>query len=285
MSSATAKLEKNISKNGAAVKKFHEISVSDPRLFVDPVYQREIKNTNLKRILGKGWNEHKVGILLLSLRPDGRLAVVDGQHRLKAAGSEGVQMLECQIISLPGTEQQIQKAEAELYTALNGDRTPNSQCELWKAQSQYDADVIAMNAVLAEFGMAVKHGRNKKAPINLLACPQAIHRINHMGGLGLLRDTMSVITTCWPNDRDARDGKVVQGLAHFLHTNRQTVDSKHVKKALAKVSVVELMQKMSGHQITQQWAPFKALSFAVLEAYNKGLGKTHKLSTEQYLGS
>ena len=254
---------------------FVRLSVDDPRFFVDKDYQRDIEPTTQRKILRKGWDEAKAGVVLLNLRPSGQLAVVDGSNRLHGARSLSIKSVNTQIIQVPVTE------EARLYTDLNQDRKANSALQLWKAMSNFDATVQEMNATLAKHGFKVALA-SSASHVNNLTCPHALHWIFQKGGIALLDSTMSIIAGAWPNVRDARGSTVIQGLAHFIAFNRH--DGGRLLRVLAKASVTELISGAKDKRSACRWSPYYALSFGVLELYNKKLGENARLSPHRYYG-
>lgn len=80
------------------------------QMFVDQGYARDLKPGHLKRILSE-INVNGFGVILLSLRDDGRFAILDGQHRWEAAKILGVKEMIARVyIDLTYEE------EAALYT-------------------------------------------------------------------------------------------------------------------------------------------------------------------------
>lgn len=66
---------------------FDRVSVRD--MFVDPSYGRRLDPNAVDKLL-REWDERALGTLMLSLRPDGRYAIIDGQHRRAGAKRMGL---------------------------------------------------------------------------------------------------------------------------------------------------------------------------------------------------
>lgn len=269
-------------KNGAAAPQNQKLgpcrlSPHDPRLFVDPDYQRDLEPATQRKIQKAGWSEAKAGYILLNLRPSGALAIIDGSNRVGGAKSLDVKSINAQVIQITV------KDEAELYVAVNRDRKANTQLQLWKALSNYDKTVQEMNAVLAKHGFkvqAIGNGHN----INHLTCPYAVHWIFQRGGLTLLEATLETVKMAWPNNRDARGSTILQGLAHFISTWEGQFSAARLVSVLQKTSVVELVTNSKDRRRSFRWSPYFAISFGVTEAYNRKLTERNKLDVAHYHG-
>lgn len=124
------------------------------QLYVDPSYQRTVDASDSQASIRKialAWDWRLCGLLMVSRR-EGRLFVIDGQHRLEAARGRGdIPHLPCVIASFEGAEQ-----EAECFVAINTRRRPLTPAALFRAAiAAGDADAIAIDRTLASVGLNV----------------------------------------------------------------------------------------------------------------------------------
>jgi hypothetical protein len=122
-------------------------------LEVDPSYQRSTDaaaSQALIRRIAMFWDWSLCQPLAVAKRDDGALRVVDGQHRLEAARMRGdIEDLPCVVTAYrnPGDE-------AAAFVALNQQRRPLSQIDLFKAALAAEDDVAGkIDQLLTEAGL------------------------------------------------------------------------------------------------------------------------------------
>lgn len=124
------------------------------QLEVDPSYQRSIENPESQALIAQialNWHWGRAQLLTVSRR-DGRLFVVDGQHRLAAARLRGdIQQLPCLIEEYTDVAE-----EAALFNDLNDRRRPVSALDKFRAAVVAgDADCIAIGAAMERAGLTL----------------------------------------------------------------------------------------------------------------------------------
>lgn len=60
----------------------------DSRIITRPNYQREIRESNLK-FIEENFNVLAAGFISLNIRPDGKIVLMDGAHRVKGGKANG----------------------------------------------------------------------------------------------------------------------------------------------------------------------------------------------------
>jgi hypothetical protein len=102
------------------------------QLCVDERYQRSLEanqSIRLIRRIAANWDWGLCQPLYVARRSDGKLYVVDGQHRWAAAKLRGdVWQLPCVVRSFASTEE-----EAAAFVALNQERTPLTALQIFRA--------------------------------------------------------------------------------------------------------------------------------------------------------
>lgn len=147
-------------KFSAAPKPSHDVGapgdlkwIEIGRLVVDPSYQRDIHDrgkANVKRIIDEfRWS--RFAPLVVAPRPDGRFAIIDGQHRATAAKRHPkVTKLPCYVIACTIEE------EAEAFAAINGSITALNGLQIFHAKIvACDPQAKALAAVCAAAGVSV----------------------------------------------------------------------------------------------------------------------------------
>jgi hypothetical protein len=124
------------------------------QLEIDPRYQRSIENGESQALIADialNWHWGRAQVLTVSRR-DGRLFVVDGQHRLAAAKLRGdIQQLPCLIEEFSDVVE-----EAQLFNDLNDRRRPVNAIDKFRAALVAgDADCIAIGAAMERAGLSL----------------------------------------------------------------------------------------------------------------------------------
>lgn len=128
------------------------------QLEVDPAYQRLIDNNESQALIAEialNWHWGRAQLLNVSRR-DGRLFVVDGQHRHAAALLRGdIQQLPCLVEEFADVAE-----EAALFNDLNGRRRPVSALDKFRAALVAgDADCTAIGEAMKRAGLSLaRHG-------------------------------------------------------------------------------------------------------------------------------
>lgn len=132
------------------------------QLEIDPRYQRSIENPESQALIADialNWHWGRAQLLTVSRR-DGRLFVVDGQHRLAAAKLRGdIQQLPCLIEEFADVAE-----EAALFNDLNDRRRPVSAIDKFRAALVAgDAECIAIGSAMERAGLALASHTNPTA--------------------------------------------------------------------------------------------------------------------------
>lgn len=133
------------------------------QLAVDPAYQRSIETQESQRLIGriaKRWDWRLCQPLVVSLRADRNLYVVDGQHRLEAARLRGdIPQLPCVV-----TPYEDASAEAAAFVALNQERRPLGAIQLYRAAvAAGEPDALRIAELLGVAGLRVAPHTNADA--------------------------------------------------------------------------------------------------------------------------
>lgn len=123
-------------------------------LQVDHRYQREIAGAGRAHVhkLLRSFNWNCYQPIIVSERPDGSFAVIDGQHRLEAARMHPlVSELPCYIVDAPTIA-----AQAAIFSTVNGRRLGlTSLQKYWAAHAAGEASAVAVAEICASHGVAI----------------------------------------------------------------------------------------------------------------------------------
>ncbi len=239
--------------------------VSIDAIEVDSNYQREIKPALVDKILRRfSWS--KFGAIVLSRKDDGRFAVVEGQHRWKAA------VMHPDIEQVPAvvvTHKDV-AGEAQSFLAINRDRMAVTSVEqYWAGLTAGDDTAIAISKVLQSAGCDVVPTQGHYRP-NLTNSISSIDRCLKRYGHGATRRALLVIRAAWPEDAKALRGTLITALSRIIRANDKTIADPDLVAALRPQSFAKLTAHAEAFRKLSGGSAETALTKAIAEIYNKG---------------
>jgi len=186
-------------------------------LSVDPELQRRLDHQRANR-MGAKFDPALLGVLAISLRADGLLYVVDGQHRheaAKVAAYEGSFL--CDVY-----EGLTRQQEAKLFLGLNDSRRP-SPIDLFRLSVEAkDPMALHITEIAAKYGWKVGYQAQKQGWITAPAAMMDTYKLDDSGVV--LDSVLKIITAAWGTENNASDSRIIKGLGVLLHRYNGTVD-------------------------------------------------------------
>ena len=251
--------------------------------FLDPSYGRPATAAGLAK-LRRRWNTRGLGTIYLSLRADGRYAILDGNHRLTIAREKGVTHVPARVyIDLTPEE------EAELFVLFNTQTTAGKIDSFRAMVAAGDDRALAVIEIVGRHGfkLPLEHARAQVNQAGYIAATAAVLRIAERDGLAILDQTIAVLVEAWGRETriDDRTGlrraitrESLDGVARFL--TRYAKDPRFDRHRLvwklqdtppAQVErAAAIIRRQTGFGQSQSYA------LAVLDVYNHAL-KTNRL--------
>lgn len=204
-------------------------------LFSDPRYQRPLDQRHVDR-MAADFNPDALGVVYVSDRGNGTMAVMDGFHRVAVMRQLGWNDQKMPALVFTGLTLQ---EEAEIFTAMNKDRRQPSRIHLFRAQvAAGDKHAVALNEVLVECGVQVISG---PGPRHLQAVG-AVQKIVEIAGPDVVRRAIKIATAAWSQYDDALTGPLLSGLALLIYAEGG-IDDKAMTKQLANHTPALIMNK------------------------------------------
>lgn len=183
------------------------------QLCVDDRYQRSleaVQSIRLIRRIAANWDWGLCQPLYVARRLDGKLYVVDGQHRWAAAKLRGeIWQLPCVVRSFASTE-----AEAAAFVALNQERTPLTALQMFRAAiASGDPEACGILAAIEEAGLSLATTSN-----NQLCAKGAVGNIGglktcwRVHGKPTLVASLRVLGTAYPDQVMRYAGSIFPGI-------------------------------------------------------------------------
>lgn len=254
------------------------INLSDGILQIDPDVQGVRRERRVQE-MADNWDPTAAGTITLSLRQDGSLFVIDGQHRVAAALltkdrperevaghilAATTKVTRMYALVYEGLSKQ---DEARMYILLNNTKIPMA------------IDRVAVAAVAGEEAperlvqIAEKYGWYlKKAP--KIQSPIALLKVAQMDDDGLVLDRVfNVLTKAWSHEPDSTRSSIVEGLAKLIK-ERPHADDERLVRVLAKSKPSTILANIESLRGTYA---ARARVVAIAGLYDRGLSDARKL--------
>lgn len=198
-------------------------------LLIDTTYQREIDTSAsqaLIRKIAQFWDWGLCQPLAVSRRPDGRLTIVDGQHRASAAKKRGdIPHLPCVITSYANAGD-----EAAAFVALNQMRRPLSALDLFKAAvAAQDDEALLITDCLAGAGLTIAPHTNYSVwKPGQLSNVGGLKECLRTKGERVLREALKVLAKAYPNEPLRFAGTIYPGIAHIVAIEFQGLSDEEI---------------------------------------------------------
>lgn len=239
-------------------------------LFTDPVYQRDLDELRVQR-MASAYDVALIGIVEVSQRPDGRYAILDGQHRVALvrdvsfSSDDPNPHLVCRIHrDLTVAE------ESALYHQLNTTRKQLTGWDRWLARRG-----AGESAVLDIEACAHRHDYTigmQTAP-GVLRATKAAEHVVALGGIALLDDVFATIRAAYGDDQAGLDASIIHALGHVLHSyTRDELDLVRLISALSGVVPRQITARAAAVRELHKGTMDRLTAHVIVERYNAEKG-------------
>lgn len=255
--------------DGAALYK--DLPISD--MFVDfesqGGYARAL-NEKRARYLTERFNANAVGTIYVSLRNDGSLAVLDGQHRIYAAKANGLHTLDAYVYADLTIEQ-----EADLYRMFGDYLRQKATDRFLAAIRAGDPEALAIADVLAEYDLKVV-ATTRGHGIHAVDAVQYI--VSHYG-LSMLRLVLAFLVEAFGNNAIALNGTTLRGAARFLDrfANHPKFNHKRLMTRLKRGGFSQYEQRAKAVKFAERCDSSTAWGKAFMAIHDSNLSDENKL--------
>jgi hypothetical protein len=239
---------------------------------VPHAYQRELKEHLVRRIIRR-FDPDLVGLLVVVRDGDGRLWILDGQHRWLVLVELGYRTALCEVlhhVPLP--------RQAQIFSGRNSTRiTPHPRDAFRADYVARDPQVVAIMDVLDRHGYQPPFGVSR-ASARRFVCVSALREVH---GWGLLQPAIALIRDAWATDDLATQAPVLLGLAAVLRLNPQVVP-RELATRLARHSADEVLRlARAEHANSRERRLWVHVAAVVVDLYNHGRTAAHRLPAPQ----
>lgn len=229
-------------------------------------------NANRAKYLTENFNSNAVGTIYVSLRNDGSLAVLDGQHRIYAAIQNGLRTLDAYVYADLTIEQ-----EADLYRMF-GDYLKQRPVDRFLAAIRAkDADALAIAAVLAEYDLNVVVSTKGHG----IHAVDAVQGIVNKYGLSMLRLVLAFLVEAFGNNAVALNGSTLKGAAMFLDrfSAHPKFNHKRLMARLNRGGYAQYEQRAKAVKIAERCDSSSAWGRAFMAVHDSNMSDANKLGT------
>ena len=235
--------------------------VNSRDLSVDPLYQRDLDNGKISKIV-REFNPYLVNAIKCSYR-DGKLFIFDGQHTvqaLKAKRGGRDCIVECKVFyGLTRLD------EMELFIAQNGAATGVKTREKFRALwNNGDPDIKGMVRDV-EFVGLICDFKNSKIKNRIVAVSSLFKAYKTLDE-DEFRDMLMIVRDAWDGDPESLRAEILDGMTRFYRAYGGDFNRKHLVKALSRVNPTALIRDAKAIQT----AGAAKYARVILGIYNKG---------------
>ena len=232
------------------------------QITIDPEVQRHLDKTWVsKTIQEEGYRPEAVGVPVVSLRADGTLHMIDGQHRraLALEAGRGMDEVECQV------HEGLTKAlEAAMFRRLNHRRSVGILDKFLIRIVEGDPVATTINEIVTSRGWNFNTGKadGRIAAVSSLEKIYNGARIRQPGQGAVLGQVLEMITEAWGYNATGVRAEIISGLGMVLLRYGSELDAakvvtqmaQHEGGALGLVSRARLLQKLRGGTLADSTA-------------------------------
>lgn len=191
---------------------YREIQLSE--LFVEATWQKERFDQRFANHVAATFRPELCDPLRIAIDSEGKYQVWDGQHRLHALRTLGVERWMCVCIYAD------ERAQAELF-----DQQANRKSLTWSnkhaARVQYMESSREIDQIVTNHGFILSPGHE-----NTIRAVSTIYSIFERSSGSVLDRTLNIMKQSWPDMKAARCDIILDGIATFLQAyGNQTVDT------------------------------------------------------------
>lgn len=236
---------------------------------VDPSVQRQLNEPRVKYLTSK-FNPKMLGLFTASKRLDGRIYVLDGQHRMAAARAKNYSGY----VATRVYENLTIAEEAQLFLDLNDQRRVNALDKFNVRATMGDPAAVALKNALESVGLRVsgQHtGGMFAAIVSLERVYQGFMSYAQEPRIDLVEAVLTILTRAYgAENRTAFQANTVQGIGLIIHIFGKRVDADELVAALRAIPSDALAVKGRSTKDLEGGTGAQGVAKVILSLYNKG---------------
>jgi len=267
-------------------RNFKETVVLVSDLRIDVTYQSEINNNVVANIV-RNFNWACFGKIMVNIRENGELYIIDGHHRFEAAKKLSIKEIPCEL-----SEGLSPSEEAQLCNYMLNIRRKYNVMEILKTSlAAGDEKVKTINRILEENNIKFAfftNGNKQTRRQGRLSCFSAVLRIMENKGEKFFNEVIVTLKTLWRDDslgwHEKALGQVaIKGLAFFLNYAKESKNfdsARLIKKCRGHDKLEKYIIMTKQNRVYNTGTVEKHFALSMLSDYNSSAQK--KLDLKQY---
>lgn len=244
-------------------------------LFADDRYQRPPNQVFVQKLVEE-FDPTLVATLDVSVRSDGRYAILDGLQRHSAMEKMQMEYVWCAVY-----EGMDVAAEANFFYRRNKNRrTVHPYYQFRAMLVMGDADARQIDKIVKREKFKLNINAGPENHISAVRAVESAYGYSSLARKESLTPTLRVIRKSMLGRKGAKDGEMIRGLARFLQPfYDQEIDWQHLEDLLADVGPMNLLGRVkdkasgTGHGKSGGYV----MAREILTLYNRGVARGHKL--------
>lgn len=209
------------------------------RLSLDISYQRSTDNDASRRLIASiaaKFDWRLCTPLVVSRRPDGSFAVIDGQHRLLAARLRKMDDLPCCVFTYDSPQD-----EARMFVAANRSRKPMNRLDDFHAAiAAGDDEALQVRQLITDAGLTVARNTSSSAwAAGEIAFTGSVASVLRKHGAATTSQALTMIAEAFPDQKVTQAGSIFLGIVKVLTDAKLGQDQDRLFRALLKYDADE----------------------------------------------
>lgn len=237
-------------------------------------YQRSVKMQKVK-LMAKDFDKNLLGTITVSSR-DGRLYVIDGQHRVVLARIKGLKDLMALVY-----EGLTYEEEAEYFNKLNGangEQTRLVRADIFNANVEAKEETsVKIKEIIEGLGLKI----SKASADNTIVALNSVLKVYKKHGDNHFKNTLNLIKNTWSGESISFNNLLITGTAEFLNIYGSDINFSEdiFEKQLSKITPVKILREAKSDMTTN--SNNVRVMNALLKYYNSGL-RAKKLTNKHF---
>lgn len=238
---------------------FEEIDIPNPS------YHKSVSLRVIEQY-SKEFNPVVAGFMAANIRPNGRVALVDGRHRRELAVRSGHKGWWC-LLTDGCTEQE----EAKMFRLYQNRKNQTTAEGLRGRILEKDPQAMLLKGAVNSAGYSLSFEDDSEHP--KIWAIDAVISIFQRGGPGLLKDVLSYPTACWFGNEKATSRPILMALRLVLTTPEfaDKLNKAHLVSTLRKLDPDSIMQRGKMVHVQERCNAVYGIASIIRLEYNKGL--------------
>lgn len=233
-------------------------------------YQRVLSMDKVSEMVQDGYDMAVAGAILVNRRKNGKLYIINGQHRAAAAQRIGETHILAQVL-----DGLTEKEEAAMRVQANVVKTERVLERFRARQIAEDPVVLDIIRIVHKLGGKITYSQGDKFSLLAVSTLETVYKIDGTGAL--LEDTLRTINAAYEElTSHTANTDTMRGIAYLIQ-NTPTLDKKRMIDKLNQLGHNVMMQRMRAFKNALGGSTWLNYSRSIVEAYNERLSDKNRI--------